>query len=147
MYHTQAQGDITDEDRMQFEKGWLWETTLSKAFAEKAAIRIGEIECDGITCSPDGVAYNDAGELVVEEYKCTSFSVDKTPADVWKWMCQVKGYCKALNTTKCVFRVLHMMFVPVYKVWEIEFTQGEIDENWAAILAQASTMKNGVANG
>jgi hypothetical protein len=135
MYHTQAVRMITPEAKMQWEKGWLWETALSQAFGEKAAIRPGEVELDGVIGSPDGVMWDDNGGLVVEEYKCTTFSSNKSPTDVWKWMMQVKGYCKMLGKLKCVFRILHLDFVPVYKVWEIEFTQGEVDENWVSIMA------------
>jgi len=133
----------TNDARMQWEKGYLWEVSLSKAFAEKVAIRIGELSLDGISMSPDGVSYDDDKGFVVEEYKCTAMSPDKSPAEVVRWMMQVKGYCKAVGTTKCVFRILHLAFVPVYKVWEITFTRQEIDENWEAITNHARTMKGG----
>ena len=133
--------EVTDKDRMQFEKGYLWEVALSRAFGEKAAVRIGEVELDGITGSPDGID-TDGNELIVEEYKCTDVSPNKTPADMWRWMVQTKGYCKMLGTTKCVFRVLHLrQGERVYKPWEIEFTQAELDENWESILNYAKTMK------
>jgi len=152
-----ADREITDEVRMQFEKGWLWEVALSRAFGEKAAVRPKPIELDGIVGSPDGVIPDippaqwvgdgsavrtcEAG-LIVEEYKCTAMSSRKSPADMWKWIMQVKGYCKMLGTTKCIFRVLHVRdFVPVYNPWELVFTQAELDENWQAILNQAKTMK------
>ena len=133
---------------MQFEKGWLWEVALSRAFGEKAAVRPGEVELDGIVGSPDGVVHTNippynksSARLIVEEYKCTAMSSRKSPADMWKWIMQVKGYCKMLGTTKCIFRVLHVRdFVPVYNPWELVFTQAELDENWEAILNQAKTM-------
>lgn len=127
--------------RMQFEKGWLWEDTLSTAYRERMATRVDELEYDGIVCSPDGLSFDDAGNPVVEEYKCTSANPAKRPTDNWRWMMQAKGYCKVTGAVKCVFRVLHLMYVPVYRVWEITFTQGEIEENWSAIRAQAELMK------
>jgi len=129
--------EIDDATRMQFEKGWLWEVALSRAFGEKAAKRPGELELDGIVGSPDGVT--DDG--VIEEYKCTAKSSNTSPTDMWRWMMQVKGYCKMAGTTKCVFRILHLSFVPVYKVWELTFTQRELDENWEAILNQVKVME------
>ncbi|MEA3349626.1 MAG: hypothetical protein U9Q82_03285 [Chloroflexota bacterium] len=133
---------MSDETRMQFEKGWLWEEALSLAFGQKAAVRPGEVELDGIAGSPDGID-TDGNELIVEEYKCTAARSSKSPADMWRWMMQVKGYCKMMGAVKCVFRVLHLEFVPVYKVWELTFTQGELDENWEAVMNQAKVMEKG----
>ena len=135
-------GAISDDTRMQFEKGWLWEEALSQAFGQKAAVRVGEVWLDGIAGSPDGVVYGEDGKpTAIEEYKCTAKSPNTTPADVWRWIMQVKGYCKMVGVRRCVFRVLHLSFVPVYHVWELTFSQRELDENWAAIVAQAETMK------
>ncbi len=138
---------------MQFEKGYLWEVALSRAFGEKGAHRIGEIELDGIAMSPDGVQYaldtkhrlkNILKPAHIEEYKCTAISSTKPITEQWKWIMQVKGYCKALYVTKCIFHILHIRdFVPVYNVWELTFTQAELDENWQAILNHAKTMKEG----
>ncbi len=138
----ESEGELSDETRMQFEKGWLWEEALSRAFGNKAAVRIGEVELDGIVGSPDGIQ-TDGDELIIEEYKCTAVRSDKSPVDMWRWMMQVKGYCKMVGATRCVFRILHMEFVPMYKVWELEFTQSELDENWEAVLNQAKVMQKG----
>ena len=148
----ETQGAVSDDTRMQFEKGYLWEVALSRAFGEKAAHRIGEVKLDGIVGSPDGVMYvkKKRGKdhcydvlVCVEEYKCTAYSADKPITDHWRWMMQVKGYCKMVGATKCIFRVLHLSFVPVYKAWELVFTQAELDENWESVLNQAKTMKAG----
>jgi hypothetical protein len=149
-------GEVDDASRMQFEKGWLWEEALSLAFGLKSPVRVGEVELDGIVGSPDGVIGTHLidvrkqngdrtfyGVDAVEEYKCTAISSSKSPADMWRWMMQVKGYCKMVGAVKCVFRVLHLEFVPVYKVWELTFTQGELDENWEAIVNQAKVMRKG----
>jgi len=133
--------EISDETRMQFEKGWLWEVALSRAFGEKCAHRPGEVELDGIVGSPDGVVYKNNRMVLVEEYKCTSYSPDKPITEHWRWMMQAKAYCKMVGVTKCVFRVLHLSFVPVYKVWEIVFSQRELDENWEALVNQAKAME------
>lgn len=137
--------EIDNDTRMQFEKGYLWEVTLSMAFGEKAAMRIGEVELDGIIGSPDGICYDDPLCIIpiVEEYKCTAKNSKTQPTDMWKWMAQAKGYCKMVGATKCIFRVLHLSFVPVYKVWELVFTQGELDENWQSVVSMAKTMKKG----
>lgn len=153
--------EVDEATLMQFEKGYLWEVALSRAFGEKAAHQIGEVEFDGIIVTPDGVIteldvlnisrpkssnYDDSAIIGVEEYKCTALSPDKSPANMWQWLMQVKGYCKMLGVTKCIFRVLHhvaIMHDPgnAYQPWEIVFTQAELDENWQAILNHAKTME------
>jgi len=140
---------IDEGTLFQFEKGYLWETALSRAFGEKVAQRIGELTLDGIIMSPDGVSYEEDGTFILEEYKCTALSADRSPSAMWKWLMQVKGYCKAIGTTKCIFRILHHVDITrnpdkCYAVWEMVFTQNEIDENWEAILNHAKTMKEGV---
>ncbi len=142
-------GNVIDEaTMMQFEKGYLWEVVLSMALGVKSAKRIGEIELDGVSMSPDGVSYDKHGEPTVEEYKCTALASSKSPADNWRWIMQVKGYCKALGANKCIFRILHHMEImwnpgACYGVWELVFTQAELDENWEGVLNHAKTMKEG----
>ena len=128
--------EIDDDTRMLFEEGYRWERVLSLVLLENMPVRLGEVELDGIVGSPDGLAGD-----TVEEYKCTSMSMDKPPSDNWKWMMQVKGYCKMLGMRRCVFRIVHRMYVPVYKVWELTFTQAELDENWESVLNHAKVMK------
>ena len=123
------------DQEILFEIGFMWEELLSLAFAERMAERPDELELDGIYLSPDGIT-----DEAVEEYKCTFKSSRKTPEDIWRWMVQTKGYCKACERTKVVFRVLYLMgdykgSGPQYKVYEIEFTEMEIEENWSMIQA------------
>ena len=131
---------ITDDVRMQFQKGYLWEVVLSRAFAEKSVSRPESIMVDGIKLSPDGLAV-EGEQLVIEEYKCTSMSPDKSPADQWRWMMQSKAYCYGFGINLCVFRVLHLMFVPVYRPWRIRFTDAELAENWQEILNHKRAME------
>ena len=129
--------EIDEATLMQFEKGYLWEVALSRAFGEKAADRPGEITLDGIIGSPDGIK-----DEYVEEYKCTAYSSKKSPVDMWQWLMQVKGYCKMAGKTKCIFRVLNLNgFERVYKPWELVFTQWEIEENWNSLLAMKKVME------
>uniref|UniRef100_A0A6M3IJM5 YqaJ viral recombinase domain-containing protein n=1 Tax=viral metagenome TaxID=1070528 RepID=A0A6M3IJM5_9ZZZZ len=142
----QKRGD-TDDPRLQFEKGFLWENLLSLAFAEQAAVRPGEVELDGIICSPDGVDFEPGGEMVLEEYKCTMMSCSKNPpADVLKWMIQVKGYCYVLGTTRAKMRILYLAGswnppVPEYRVYEFEFTPDELRENWVMVKNYADKIR------
>ena len=135
--------DINDEVRMQFEKGWLWEQALSNAYADmNVADHPESIEVDGIWMSPDGISRTDSGGYRIEEYKCTAMNVHKSPADMWRWLMQVKGYCYGYEAVECVFRMLHLnSFVPVYAVWKLTFSEREIEENWDAVVKQAARME------
>lgn len=137
---------VTDLAMLLFEKGYLWEVALSRAFGEKGPRKIGEIELDGIIMTPDSVCGAGFQELIVEEYKCTACSSTKSPTDNWRWMMQVKGYCKALGASKCIFRILYHVDImrrpdSAYGVFLLTFTQGELDENWEAVVNHARTMK------
>jgi len=108
-----------------------------------------EMCLDDVYMSPDGesisviitptTAVGDrTRHIVIHEVKAT-YKSTKTVGDLtsqWMWLAQIKGYCKGAKTT---FAVLHVLFLcgdysypitPVNKVWELEFTQKEIDENW-----------------
>ena len=137
-----AKYDKNADPRLQFEKGYLWEVVLSRALGEKFAQHPGEMELDGIICSPDGISWNDAGSIIVEESKCTAKSSKRSPDENIAWMMQVKGYCKVVGSTICIFRIFHhteIMWNPdsCYAVWKLEFSQTEIDENWMAIVNHA----------
>ena len=132
-------------DLLQFEKGYVWERVLSRAFGDGLAERVGEIECDGIACSPDGVSVDGDGNLVVEEYKCTAMSSNKTPEDIWRWKMQAAGYCHAVGATVAIFRVFNIQgdyknFMPTYNVWRLEFTEAEVEDTWQSITAHARHM-------
>lgn len=136
-------GCVVDANTLlQFEKGFLWEVVLSRAFGEKAAARPGEIVCDGIACSPDGVGVDEDGELVVEEYKCTTMSSNKAPDQLWRWRWQAGAYCHVVGATRAVFRVLYLcgdykLFVPTYRVYRLTFGETELEEIWEAVVGFA----------
>lgn len=126
---------------MEFEKGLLWEDALSLAFGSRLASRPGELELDGIMGTPDGVAVL-AGILTVEEYKATTYSSSKTPADFWTWMAQCKAYCFMVGAPVAILRILHLRGDyraapwPAYRVWRIEYSDLELLDNWDMLLAE-----------
>lgn len=130
------------------EVGFLWEDVLSFAYAERYATRIGEIEKDGVICSPDGVnAYAPYAitAMINEEYKATWKSLRNPPEDNWYWMCQFKSYAYALNVGETLLRVLYINgdykgSGPVYRVFRIQFTDRELRENWQMILNHRDEM-------
>lgn len=128
--------------------GFLWEDLLSLVLHERYACRIGEIELDGIVGSPDGLSDNDPlriEQVVNEEYKATWKSANSPPEDNWYWMCQFKSYCKMLGVHVTVLRVLYINgdyrgSGPMYRVFRIQFTDEELDENWNLILDHRNEM-------
>ena len=75
---------------------------------------------------------------IVHEVKAT-YKSTRTVGDLssqWMWLAQIKAYCKGLDTRHARLHVLFLCgdytypIKPVLKVWDIEFTQEEIDANW-----------------
>ena len=123
------------------EIGLLWEGVLSRIMGDKYAHRPGQICCDGIWMSPDGIGPDPDGEvpLVIEEYKCTWQSSNRSPADNFSYMMQVKSYCRAIGTTVAIMRIFYIMgdykgSGPLYRVARIVFTPYELEQNWSMIL-------------
>jgi len=104
-----------------------------------------ELLYDGVYMSPDGedesviITLQDYLLLTrVHEVKAT-YKSTKTVGDLskqWMWLAQMKAYCIAKGTR---FAVMHCWFLcgdytypisPKRVVWEIEFTQEELDDNW-----------------
>ncbi len=104
---------------------------------------------DGVHMSPDGISMDviitqrrKQYHSIIHEIKATYKSVN-TVANLSKefmWMSQVKSYCKGSKTR---YAQLHVLFLcgdysfpikPQLKVWAIEFTQKEIDDNWSLLI-------------
>lgn len=125
------------------ETGFLWETVLSNALGQRhIGTRPGEVELDGIVGSPDGY---DQDTGILDEYKCTWKSIKNAhPENIWRWMVQVKGYCKMLGTTTVRFHILYLMgdyrgSGPLYRSYLFSFTQREIDDNWSMLVNHAKS--------
>jgi len=121
------------------EVGFMWEEIFSSALKARLPNRIGEIEVDGVIMSPDGL---DVEPWELWEYKAVWSSSKRKPVDIWKWMTQVKAYCKGLGTLKVKMAILYLMgdwkgAGPEYRGFEISFTPLEIQENWEMIIGHA----------
>ena len=109
----------------------------------------GEMKVDGVYMTHDGESldvvtteHTQRYETVCHECKLTWKST-KTVGDLsnqFMWLCQIKAYCKGLNTR---FAKLHVYFVcgdytypirPQLRVWLIEFTEEEISGNWDMLI-------------
>jgi hypothetical protein len=125
------------------EIGLLWERVLGRVMGDKYAQRPGQIQSDGIWMSLDGIGPDPLGEvpLVVEEYKAAWKSTKQSPVDNFYYMCQVKSYCRAIETNVAVMRIFHVMgnykgSGPIYRVARLVFTEWELDQNWKMILRE-----------
>jgi hypothetical protein len=134
-------GEIDDVALARMEMGFLFEDALSAAFGDRMAPRYDGMLCDGIWANPDGVRLEDG---IIEEYKVTWAGSHTRPPDAnWRWMAQVKGYCKVYGFRTVVFRVLYVCgdyakpIRPQYKVFRCEFSELEVEQNWQMILNHA----------
>ena len=127
--------------------GLAWEQHYIGTLMEPYGIadHPSEVEIDSIYGSPDAESVSVIITLgrktikhVCHEIKAT-YKSTKTVGDLtnqWMWLTQIKAYCKALGTR---FAVLHILFLcgdysypikPMREVYEIEFTQQEVDDCW-----------------
>ena len=121
--------------------GVMWELVLERAYRDLFAVDVGELICDGVFGTPDGVGFDDDGPYV-EEYKATYKGSDKSPVDVFHYRMQGLGYCKMLGVDRVMYRIIHLMgdwkgSGPQYRVWMIHWDQQEIDETWQSLLNHA----------
>lgn len=128
--------------------GLKFEEVLEKAFqsAEPGAFRPAPILVPpGIWCSPDNVIPD---PWAVSEFKLTWYSAKKQcPHDevYWPWLVQIKGYCKALDTRLAKLWVLYVNgdYHPPQpwqpKVYGLEFSRTEIEENWSMLVNHAKS--------
>ena len=135
------------KDTAQTEIGILFETMLERALVAKfATSRPGELVSDeGVYMSPDGV---NPSLLAGEEYKATFMSYrdgitdeNGQPKEKYlHWFFQMKGYAKWLGVVRYLLRVLFVCgdysrpLTPVFKTFDIVFTQDEVDENWTMLM-------------
>lgn len=139
---TSGGGWASNQLNMAAEVGFMWEELLSMVLKERLPSRVGEVMADGVIMSPDGVEMDDCGEVVLAEYKAVWASSRHSPADNWKWMSQVRGYCHGLGLTSVNMYILYLNGGwngkgPEYKKFRIDFTPLEIQENWSMILNHA----------
>lgn len=96
---------------------------------------------EGIAYSPDGLEFCPDGSIVLLEYKCTTMSSKDMPHEPGngfppkfdKYMTQMKFYARNLGTTKARLYVFFVVGnyappVPELLVWDLEFTQQELEE-------------------
>lgn len=145
---------VADKAQLQtrFEMGNSFEDALIAALVERYTrydparyVRVGELTKDGLIGTPDLV---DATDWAILEVKLTWMSSrhDAESEKFWKYWTQVKAYCAMLGTRLARLHVCHINGDykkdrgPTYNVWEQEFTQQELDENWLMLQNEARAM-------
>lgn len=140
----------------KYDNQWDFRTTITAGFVFEEALKLllrdagiifhlGEFEHDGIYCTPDGVKLN--GELLLVEIKWTWRSSKLDPADEFRWLAQIKGYCKVLGLGKANLKVYHVngdysyKTGPEYRSYLLEFQPHEIEENWTMLRNHAEYMR------
>jgi len=135
------------------ELGCMWEEALEREFAASRSniFRPGEFVIDGVACSPDGLEMN--GAITLHEFKATNKSrrtVERellsgavTNPSLWYWMHQIRFYLYATGSHRARLHVIYMhgswglgkgMF-PEYRVYDLDFDQGEVEGTVALVLA------------
>ena len=125
-----------------FEKGFVFERLLSRAYGDGGPVRTDELEVDGILLSPDGFWVYEGTDCVCE-YKCTVRSEKHPIEDNIRWRFQISAYCRAMY---CNYALLHVLYlagnwnppsVPLYKRYWLEFSDSELTETWDMIVRHA----------
>lgn len=132
--------------------GFAWERaiehSLVDAFATGTVIRPGEFTLDGIHCTPD---LFDIEDYALEEWKATWRSMNRIDRagiynaldkDFWVWGVQMKAYLRVLQTRRARLRVFfvngdYRESGPRTRGWQLDFTQKELDDNWAMLVNHA----------
>ncbi len=139
--------EITDPKAiLRMRIGLAWEEHILPSLPD-VVDHPGEMELQGIYMTHDGesvdrVFTGSRGyEVIVHEVKVT-YKSSRKAADLksqWMWLTQMKAYCKGLNTR---YARIYILFIcgdytypiePEYRVFEIEFTEEEINQNWSMI--------------
>lgn len=148
--------DDADMPWEKFELGFTWEAILAQTLAARfregrsdIVVHPGEIYADGIYMTPDAVDFK---TYTLEEYKCSWARSTREITDdlFWHWIVQAKAYCYGMQQCGLPFTksILRVLFIngdyrehrnAVVRVWELEFTQLEIKENWEMLVQHAKS--------
>lgn len=146
--------------RLRIAIGLAWEEWYIPSLAQQGVIdHPGEMEVQKVYMTPDGesidaIVLDPAGSHFyrkrIHEVKAT-YKSTKTVGDLstqWLWNAQMKAYCKGAG---CRHTMFHVNFIcgdysfpitPKLLVWDIEYTQLEIDDHWDALMIEKQHLEN-----
>jgi hypothetical protein len=139
----------SDPDYTRFEFGSAFEDAVAHALARRHQrahpdrfVLVGELELDGLIGTPDLLDFVD---MALIEVKLTWLSASQDPEGqkFWKYWVQCMAYCKMLGTQLARLHVGHINGNykdnrnPIYNIWEAQFSQREIDDNWRMLITNA----------
>lgn len=126
--------------------GFTFERVLETAWAARQTniIRPGEVEKDGILCSPDGIDFTNPLQPELIESKMTEMSMVGCPTDpkFRKWLWQIAAYCHVLGVTSSRLHVLWLRgnykeVRRAYTVDRIVWEPRELEETWGFLVDHA----------
>lgn len=138
--------------------GLGWERTYIETQLPHVVHQPGEMCVEGLYMTHDGesietvLSETNTEQMVMalHEVKLTykSWNTIKDIRTQWMWLCQMKTYCKGLGS---LLAYLHVLCVcgdysypiqPVVRVFRLQFTQAEIDENWDIVMSYVRHWQN-----
>ena len=141
------EGDLPP-NQMWFELGNALEHAICERLHEQYPNRYlipGELELDGLFGTPDLIDIEDWAD---EEIKLAWMSSGHEPDSekMWRYWTQVKAYCKMMGTNIGRLRVCFINgdykgVGPSYRFWECEFSDEELDENWAMLITAGQRLE------
>lgn len=125
--------------------GFTFERVLETAWASRQAgiFRPGEVEKDGVICSPDGIELRGPDVILIES-KMTEMSMVNCPLDpkFRKWLWQIAAYCYVVGTTNARLHVLwlrgdYKKVRRAYEVFDITWDFDELVATWDLLITHA----------
>jgi hypothetical protein len=154
--HLKDYGDnalVTPERMTYWELGNAFEEEVVVGLTNRYAqhdperyVRPGELELDGLHGNPD---FLDLLDFCVNEVKLTKISSKHEPQSpkFWKYWVQVKCYCHMMEWNLSRLHICHINadysggIDPHYNVWEVEWTNQELVENWRMIKSHGDKLR------
>lgn len=133
---------LPDDDpalQLRFLFGYAFEKALAELLGDRLGPRPEPRQVDGVWMSPDGLS-----DGRIDELKLTWAKADKEPDQMLRWLWQAKAYCYGYQ---CPLARIHVFYVngyynhhpsqPVYRAFDIIFSEQELAENWQMLMRHA----------
>ena len=146
----QYQGEDISASPERAALGMAWEDWVFRTQHPEVSHQPGEVFGGNIACSADGISWF-GNDLKVHECKLTwkSMKRESELQNEWLWLSQTMGYCLQWGTNLARY---HIYWVngdyqrgqntggPQYKLYDLEFTKRELEDNWLQIHNRAKML-------